>query len=93
MKIVMPGGTGQIGTLLARTFVADGHEVVVLSRTPRNAPWRIIGWDGRKQLRNGRPKSTGRTSLSTWPGGASTAATTPRIGASSKTRGFNRLSR
>jgi uncharacterized protein len=45
MKIVMPGGTGQIGTLFARAFVADGHEVVVLSRTPRNAPWRIVGWD------------------------------------------------
>jgi uncharacterized protein len=45
MKIVMPGGTGQIGTLLARAFVADGHEVVVLSRTPRNAPWRVVGWD------------------------------------------------
>src|SRR5262245_48809759 len=32
MKIVIPGGSGQIGTLLARAFVADGHEVVVLSR-------------------------------------------------------------
>ncbi|HBI45678.1 MAG TPA: TIGR01777 family protein [Planctomycetales bacterium] len=45
MKIVMPGGTGQIGTLLARAFVADGHEVAVLSRTPKNAPWRMVGWD------------------------------------------------
>src|SRR5713101_3626119 len=47
MKIVLPGGTGQVGTLLARAFVADGHEVVVLSRDPRNAPrrWRVIGWD------------------------------------------------
>ncbi|HEX8320626.1 MAG TPA: NAD-dependent epimerase/dehydratase family protein [Longimicrobium sp.] len=32
MKIVLPGGSGQVGTLLARAFVADGHEVVVLSR-------------------------------------------------------------
>jgi uncharacterized protein (TIGR01777 family) len=46
MQIVIPGGTGQIGTLLARAFVADGHEVVVLSRNPRSAPWRVIGWDG-----------------------------------------------
>src|ERR1700680_5047898 len=45
MKIVIPGGTGQVGTLLARAFVADGHEVVVLSRKPRNAPWRVVGWD------------------------------------------------
>jgi uncharacterized protein (TIGR01777 family) len=46
MKIVIPGGTGQVGTLLARTFTADGHEVVVLSRRPGGAPWRVIPWDG-----------------------------------------------
>jgi uncharacterized protein len=45
MKIVIPGGSGQVGTLLARTFVADGHEVLVLSRRPRNAPWRVVRWD------------------------------------------------
>lgn len=37
MKIVIPGGTGQVGTLLARQLVADGHEVVVLSRTDHPA--------------------------------------------------------
>src|SRR5207249_9911927 len=46
MKIVIPGGTGQVGTLLSRAFVADGHEVVVLSRKPGKAPWRVVGWDG-----------------------------------------------
>jgi uncharacterized protein (TIGR01777 family) len=45
MKIVIPGGTGQVGTLLARAFVADGHEVVVLSRNPGKAPWCVIQWD------------------------------------------------
>lgn len=45
MKIVIPGGTGQVGTLLARAFVADGHQVVVLSRTPRPAPWPVVRWD------------------------------------------------
>lgn len=45
MKIVIPGGTGQVGTLLARAFIANGHEVVVLSRNPRKAPWRVIEWD------------------------------------------------
>ena len=45
MKIVIPGGTGQVGTLLARSFHADGHEVVVLSRTPRKATWRVVRWD------------------------------------------------
>ena len=38
MKIVLPGGSGQVGTLLARTFHADGHEVVVLSRPPGAPP-------------------------------------------------------
>ena len=45
MKIVIPGGTGQVGTLLARSFVKDGHEVVVLSRNPQRTPWRVTQWD------------------------------------------------
>src|SRR5436305_12200027 len=47
MKIVLPGGTGQVGTLLARAFHGDGHEVVVLSRNPAGAPWRTAAWDAR----------------------------------------------
>ena len=47
MKVVIPGGSGQVGTLLARAFVADGHEVVVLSRRPATAPWRVVEWDAR----------------------------------------------
>jgi len=46
MKLVIPGGGGQVGMVLSRAFVADGHEVVVLSCKPRPAPWRVIGWDG-----------------------------------------------
>ena len=45
MKIVIPGGSGQVGTMLARAFHRDGHEVVVLSRTPGAAPWRTAAWD------------------------------------------------
>ena len=45
MKIIIPGGSGQVGTLLARRFHADGHEVVVLSRNPAQADWRVVGWD------------------------------------------------
>ena len=45
MKIVIPGGSGHVGTLLARAFHAEGHEVVVLTRSPRTAPWRVILWD------------------------------------------------
>src|SRR5688572_27118770 len=47
MRIVLPGGSGQVGTLLARAFQADGHDVVVLSRRPAPAPWRVVPWDAR----------------------------------------------
>jgi len=46
MKIVIPGGSGQVGTVLARGFQQSGHDVVVLSRNPSAAPWRTIAWDG-----------------------------------------------
>ncbi len=46
MKIVIPGGTGQVGTFLARKFVGDGHEVVVFGRKPEAADWRVVKWDG-----------------------------------------------
>ena len=47
MKIVIPGGSGQVGTLLARALHADGHEVVVLSRKPIPAKWLVLPWDAR----------------------------------------------
>lgn len=40
----MPGGTGQVGTVLNRALTAAGHEVVVLTRRP--AREREVGWDG-----------------------------------------------
>jgi uncharacterized protein len=46
MKIIIPGGSGQVGTILARAFHEQQHEVTVLSRNPVKAPWRIIGWNG-----------------------------------------------
>src|ERR1051326_4343001 len=46
MKIVIPGGSGQIGTILARAFHGDGHEVVVLSRRTDVRPWRVVEWNG-----------------------------------------------
>jgi uncharacterized protein (TIGR01777 family) len=45
VKVAIPGGSGQVGTLLARSFHAEGHDVVVLSRRPMHAPWRIVSWD------------------------------------------------
>lgn len=50
MKVVLPGGTGQVGTVLARAFHAAGDEVVVLSRRPApngTTPWRVAAWDAR----------------------------------------------
>lgn len=50
MRILLPGGSGQIGTLLARHLQTAGHEITVLSRNPPprgGAPWRILPWDGR----------------------------------------------
>lgn len=47
MKIVIPGGSGQVGTLLCRSLLQSGFDVVVLSRRPRPAPWRVVAWDGR----------------------------------------------
>lgn len=45
MKIVIPGGSGQVGTILARAFHARGEDVVVLSRHPVKVPWRVVPWD------------------------------------------------
>lgn len=46
VKILMPGGSGQVGRILARHFTANGHEVTVLSRSPQPNPWRVLAWDG-----------------------------------------------
>jgi uncharacterized protein (TIGR01777 family) len=49
-RIVIPGGSGQVGGVLARHFHEEGHEVVVLSRNPLDAPktpWRVTEWNGR----------------------------------------------
>jgi uncharacterized protein len=46
MKVVIPGGTGQIGQVLVRAFLERGAEVVVLSRGGRSAA-RLVPWDGR----------------------------------------------
>ncbi|MBX7116435.1 MAG: TIGR01777 family oxidoreductase [Myxococcaceae bacterium] len=46
MKIVLPGGTGQIGALLTQAFLAEGHEVVVVARS--RSKWvRTVTWDGK----------------------------------------------
>ena len=39
MKIVIPGGSGQVGRILTRHFQAQGHEVVILTRATPAADW------------------------------------------------------
>jgi uncharacterized protein (TIGR01777 family) len=47
MRILLAGGTGQVGRLLARALKSAGHDIVVLSRRPTPAPWRVAEWDAR----------------------------------------------
>ncbi|WP_128430049.1 TIGR01777 family oxidoreductase [Streptomyces cyaneus] len=44
MKIVIPGGTGQVGAILNRALSRAGHEVVVLTRRPTRDG--EVQWDG-----------------------------------------------
>jgi hypothetical protein len=46
MRIVLPGGSGQVGQVLARYFQERGHHVTVLTRGPYTAPWQTVHWDG-----------------------------------------------
>ena len=46
MRIVIPGGSGQVGAVLARAFHREGHDVVVLSRHPQARQLRVVEWDG-----------------------------------------------
>jgi uncharacterized protein (TIGR01777 family) len=45
MKIVLAGGSGQVGTILSQAFHRDGHKVVVLARGPATMP-STVSWDG-----------------------------------------------
>jgi uncharacterized protein (TIGR01777 family) len=47
-RIVLAGGSGQVGTLLAKHFCSHGDDVVVLSRRKFLAPWRVTKWDATK---------------------------------------------
>jgi hypothetical protein len=46
LRIVLPGGSGQVGRMLARFFQERGHHVTVLTRGPYTAPWQTVHWDG-----------------------------------------------
>jgi len=45
LRIVIPGGSGQVGRVLARYFSQRGHHVIVLTRGPHTAEWQTVHWD------------------------------------------------
>src|ERR1700678_2014596 len=46
LRIVLAGGSGQVGTVLARHFHNQGNDVVIIARRAASAPWRSAVWDG-----------------------------------------------
>jgi uncharacterized protein (TIGR01777 family) len=46
MKIIIAGGSGQVGTILARHFSRQQHEVVILSRREHASIGKTVAWDG-----------------------------------------------
>jgi uncharacterized protein len=50
MKVVVSGATGLIGTALRESLVADGHQVLALTRREKLPPLETITWD----VSNGR---------------------------------------
>ncbi|HEX4772840.1 MAG TPA: TIGR01777 family oxidoreductase [Bryobacteraceae bacterium] len=46
LRIVIPGGTGQLGLILARHFHEQGHSVTVIGRHPKSAEWPTLQWTG-----------------------------------------------
>jgi uncharacterized protein len=45
LRIVIPGGTGQVGHILARHFHEQGHAVTVIARHPKPAEWPVVSWN------------------------------------------------
>ena len=48
LRIVLAGGSGHVGTLLARYFHQQGNGLCVLARTTFSAPWPVVAWNGRE---------------------------------------------
>ena len=60
LRIIIPGGEGHLGRLVARRFSSQGHLVTTLTRSPRQSPttaqrqasekpnaWQTAVWDGK----------------------------------------------
>ncbi len=48
LRIVIPGGSGHVGHMLARYFQERGHHVTILTRGPYTANWETVHWDGKQ---------------------------------------------
>jgi uncharacterized protein (TIGR01777 family) len=46
LRMVLVGGSGHVGKLLARHFHQQRHDVCVLARTTFSAPWQVVAWNG-----------------------------------------------
>src|SRR5215469_2411615 len=46
LRIVLPGGSGQVGRALTQYFQERGHHVTVLTRLPYAETWQTVRWDG-----------------------------------------------
>ncbi len=48
LRIIIPGGEGHLGRILARYLSAKGHKVITLTRNPSPTahPWSTLHWDG-----------------------------------------------
>jgi len=49
VRVVITGGSGQVGQILARHFHAQGKSPVVVSRRAEPAPWQTVKWDGLRE--------------------------------------------
>ena len=46
LRVVIPGGAGHLGRLVAGHLHAKGNAVTVLSRSGSVASWQVLSWDG-----------------------------------------------
>jgi len=46
LRVVIPGGAGHLGRIVAGHLHARGNAVTVLSRSGAVAPWQIVSWNG-----------------------------------------------
>jgi len=46
LRVVIPGGAGHLGQIVAGHLHARGNAVTVLSRSGAVAPWQIVSWNG-----------------------------------------------